>query len=123
MKKRILLIDDEADIINLVSMRLETAGYKVLKAMTAEEALKMLKKEEVDLILLDLVLPNMQGQALCKKIKADDSLKKIPVIIFTACSTDVTDPLKGLCADDIVLKPFEPEDLLAKIAKLIGSEK
>jgi len=73
-----------------------------------------------DLILLDLLLPKMQGEEVCQRLKSDHKLKQIPVIIITASVAHVTETIKKICADDYMLKPFEPEELLFKIKKFIG---
>ncbi|MFA4889352.1 MAG: response regulator, partial [Candidatus Omnitrophota bacterium] len=73
-----------------------------------------------DLILLDLLLPGIQGEEICKKLKCDDRLKTIPVILFTASASDVSKVAKEVGADDYIMKPFEPEELLGKLKKFIG---
>jgi len=120
MGKRILIIDDEIDILSLLTIRLEAIGYEVLKAASAEEALSLLEKNKPDLILLDLLLPQMQGEEVCQRLKSDLKLKDIPVIIITANIATVNETIKKICADDYILKPFEPEELLFKIKKFIG---
>lgn len=120
MAKEILIIDDEPDFLTVVVARVESAGYKVVKAASAEEACAMVKKHKPDLILLDLLLPNMQGDAFCKQLKSNDELKNIPVIIVTASIIRIPEKVKEIGADDYLLKPFEPEDLLFKIKKFIG---
>lgn len=122
MAKKILIVDDEPDILDLATVRLKKTGYEIIEAIDAEKALAILKKETPDLILLDLLLPKMQGDELCKKLKADDKLKKIPVILFTASTIRVSLPekIREMGADDCVMKPFEPEELLGKVKKFIG---
>lgn len=120
MAKKILLVDDELDIVTVTVTRLEKSGYRVVTRATAEEGLQVLKRETPDLILLDLLLPGMQGDEFCKKVKADDKLKGIPVILFTASSVHIPEKAQEMGADDYIMKPFEPEELLAKIQKFIG---
>jgi len=120
MAKKILVVDDEPDILKLAVMRLESSGYEVLMAQTGEETLELLEKTTPDLILLDLLLPKMQGDVLCKKIKSDPKLKHIPVILFTASSIRVPARVGEIGADDYIVKPFEPDELLFKIKKFIG---
>jgi len=119
MKNTILLVDDERDILSVVLSRLENSGYKVLTAVDAEEALVLLQKQAPDLILLDLILPKMQGDQLCRIIKDDPQYKAIPVILFTASVIRIPEIVKDAGADDYVVKPFEPDELLGKIKKLI----
>ena len=120
MAKKVLVVDDEADILKLAVIRLEAAGYEVLKVASSEEALKMLEQNRPDLILLDMILPDMQGDEFCKKVKEDPALKKIPVILFTATIIGVPEKAREIGADDYIFKPFEPEELLFKIKKFIG---
>lgn len=121
MAKKILIIDDELDIVAVTKRRLKSAGYEVMTVETAEEALVYLQKDTSDLILLDLLLPKMQGEEACKKIKSDDSLKRIPVILFTASANDIPKVAREIGADDYIMKPFEPEGLLSKVKKFIHS--
>ena len=122
MAKKILVVDDEPDILDLATFRLENSGYEIINAVDAEEALVILQKDTPDLILLDLLLPKMQGDELCKKLKSDDKYKNIPIILFTASTTrpNLPEEVKKMGADDCILKPFEPEELLGKIKKFIG---
>ena len=109
MAKKILIVDDELDMLAVTKARIESAGYEVLTAESGEKALDWLAKDTPDLILLDLLLPKMQGQEVCKRIKCDDSLKRIPVVLFTASSSDVVKIAKESGADDYIMKPFEPD--------------
>ncbi|MFH1692506.1 MAG: response regulator [Candidatus Omnitrophota bacterium] len=122
MSKKILIVDDEADIFTVEQIRLESLGYNIVGAKDAESALDYLKKDHPDLILLDLLLPKMQGDVLCKKLKADENYKSIPIILFTASTirTDIPEVVKEMGADDCVLKPFDPKELIGKIKKYIG---
>lgn len=115
-KKRILLVDDEAQLVELVKMRLEANGYQVLTAYDGKEALDMAKKEMPDLIILDLMLPKIDGYKVCRMLKFDEKYKKIPIILFTARALEA-DKKVGMevGADDYITKPFEPELLLMKI--------
>jgi CheY-like chemotaxis protein len=120
MRKKILIVDDELELLEVTATRLETSGFKVVKAASSEEALKKLRKAKPDLILLDLLLPEMQGEDLCRKLKSSAAYRKIPVILFTASAVRIDEKSKETGADDYILKPFEPEDLLFKIKKYIG---
>lgn len=122
MAKKILVVDDEPDIMEVATVRLKHMGYEIIPAVDAEEALAILRKDIPDLILLDLLLPNMQGDSFCRKIKSDERLKNIPVILFTASSIRSTIPekMKEMGADDCIIKPFEPQELLDKVKKYIG---
>ena len=122
MPKTILVVDDEPAIVKVVSFRLKKAGYDVVSAGDGQEGLDLIAKIKPDLILLDLRLPVLDGFQVCQKVKADESLKSIPIIIFTASSTgeNIDSRYKEVGADDYLIKPFEPEVLLEKIRKLIG---
>ena len=121
MAKKILVVDDEPDILDLATVRLKKNGYEIIEAIDAEEAMKIVQKAPPDLILLDLLLPKMQGDELCKKLKSDDRYKNIPIILFTASAIRPSLPgnIEAMGADDCILKPFEPEELLGKIRKFI----
>ena len=122
MAKRILVVDDEPDIMAVGTVRLKHLGYEIIPAVDAEEALAFLEKDTCDLILLDLLLPKMQGDELCKKLKSDDKYKHIPIILFTASAirTSLPGNIKAMGADDCIVKPFEPVELLGKVKKFIG---
>lgn len=120
MAKKILIVEDEPDIMSLAVLRLKTCGYNILKSSTSEEAIELLKNDKPDLILLDLVLPGMQGDALCMKLKSDPRFKSIPIIIFTASIIRIPEKIPDMGADDYITKPFDPADLLEKIKHLIG---
>ena len=121
MSKRILLVDDEPDFVDLVSVRLIGLGYEVITATNGLEALELIKDARPDLILLDLVLPLMDGYVLCKKVKADPDLKQIPIILFTASVVhDLKEKAKNIKADDYIMKPFDPKVLAEKIKNLIS---
>lgn len=119
MTKKILIIDDEPDILRLAVLRLEASGYKLSDAPNSEKALVLLNQDIPDLILLDLLLPGMQGEEFCKKIKSDAKFKNIPIILFTANIMSISEITKEVGAQDYITKPFEPEELLYKIKKLI----
>jgi len=121
MPKKIVVVDDEPDIIKVVSFRLGKLGYKILTADTGGAALDLIRKEKPDLILLDLALPDMEGYEVCRRVKTDDALKHIPVVFITASQADrIREKQNGFPADDFIIKPFEPEELIAKVKKFIG---
>lgn len=120
MAKRILIVDDEPDILKIAVFRLKKSGYEILTAIDGQGGLDSAKKDTPDLILLDLILPRMTGDEVCRRIKADDKLRHIPVILFTASIVEIQEKLKDSGAEDYLIKPFEPEELLEKIRKFIG---
>jgi DNA-binding response OmpR family regulator len=122
MAKKILVVDDEPDLLDLATVRLKKLGYEIFEAVDAEEALAILQTNIPDLILLDLLLPKMQGDELCKKLKSNDKFKDVPIILFTASAIrpDLPGKIKEMKADDCIMKPFEPQELIGKIKKFIG---
>ncbi|MEG0772191.1 response regulator transcription factor [Clostridium sp.] len=112
-KETILVVDDEKEIRDLVGIYLQNDNYKVLKAENGLDALEVLEKHEVDLIILDIMMPNMDGIKACMKIRED---KNMPIIMLSAKSEDM-DKIMGLTtgADDYVTKPFNPLELLARV--------
>ena len=115
MKEKILIIDDEKDIIELISFNLIKEGYRTSFATTGEDALSLVKNENFDLIILDLMLPGIDGFDLCKIIKYDEKLD-LPIIMLTAKSAE-TDKVAGLeiGADYYITKPFSILELIAVI--------
>lgn len=112
----ILTIDDEEHILELLRYNLEKNAYKVLQADSGESGLKLLKDHEVDMILLDLMLPGIDGYEVLRRIRSDESYKKIPVIMLTARNEEI-DTVLGLemGADDYLSKPFGTHELIARM--------
>ncbi|MDR1177442.1 MAG: response regulator transcription factor [Spirochaetaceae bacterium] len=117
MEDLVLVVDDEAKIRELVSSYLKKNGYRVLAAGTGKEALALLEREPVSLLLLDLMLPDLSGEELCAKIRA---VSELPVIMMTA-RADEESVINGLSigADDYVTKPFSPRELMARTAAIL----
>lgn len=121
MNKRILVVDDEVHLVDMVKIRLEAAGYSVICAHDGQEGLDKVKKEKPDLIVLDLMLPKMDGYKVCGLLKKDSRYAKIPIIMFSARAQDEDVALgRELGADAYITKPFEPKVLMDKIKQLIG---
>ena len=120
MKKVILTVDDEEHILELISYNLELNGYEVLKALTGEEALEILDQHQVDLVLLDRMLPGIDGIEVLKQIRGDKNKKDLPVILLTAKSEEF-DKVVGLeiGADDYICKPFGVHELIARIKAVL----
>ncbi len=116
-KTTILLVDDDPQLIRLVRTNLESVGYRVLIAMDAYSALKLVEMEMPDMILLDIMLPEVDGYELCQRIREFSS---IPIIMLTAKVEDI-DKVKGLKsgADDYLTKPFSVQELLARIEAVL----
>ena len=116
MTETILIVDDNLDNVTLLHKVLGKAGYRTLKAYNGEEAVKLTRENKPDLILLDIMMPVMDGFTACKIIKKDDSTKHIPILMLTA-KQEIPDKIKGLeiGADDYITKPFDFRELLARI--------
>ena len=113
METNILVVDDEREIAELVEIYLVSDGYKVFKASNAQEGFDILEKEDIHLVLLDIMMPGMDGMEMCRKIRETNN---IPIIMLSAKSTDL-DKIMGLGtgADDYVTKPFNPLELTARV--------
>lgn len=122
MGKRILVIDDEQIIQHLIAAFLKHAGYEVLIANTCEEGLEILKNGQFELVTCDLMMPDMSGYDFLKKLKAEEALSAIPVIIITAAgSATDEDLLRQLGAAAIVSKPFTGKILETVVANVFDS--
>ena len=113
MGDRILVVDDEREIADLVELYLKNENYTVFKCYTAEEALRVIEKEALDLAILDIMLPGTSGFALCQRIREAHTY---PVIMLTAKDGEI-DKITGLTlgADDYITKPFRPLELVARV--------
>lgn len=114
----ILVVDDEKEIADLVEIYLVSDGYKVFKANNAKEGLEILDQEDIHLVLLDIMMPGMDGLEMCRKIRETNN---IPIIMLSAKSTDL-DKILGLGtgADDYVVKPFSPRELVARVKAVLA---
>ena len=117
MGRTVLVVDDDKKIVDLVSLYLRKEGYAVLCAYNGREALEVARREQPDLIVLDLLLPEMDGMQVCHALRAES---RVPIIMLTARSTD-EDKLLGLDlgADDYVTKPFNPRELVARVRAVL----
>lgn len=119
-KKRILLVDDEKDLVDMIKLRLEANDYEVIMAHDGQEALDKARREKPDLIILDLMIPKMDGYKVCRMLKFDEKYKNIPVILFTARAQEKDIALgKEVGGDAYITKPFDPLILLGKIQELL----
>jgi len=119
-KVRVLVVEDEADLQELLRFNLERDGFEVTTADTGEQAVKLVADQQPDLILLDLMLPRMDGLDVCRRIKADPAAGQIPIIMVTAKGEDA-DVVSGLelGADDYITKPFSPRILMARVRAVL----
>lgn len=122
MSKKILIVDDESDIVELMNIRLSTMGYEVLVAEDGAQAFERLEETVPDLLLLDLTLPDMDGLDIARKLKSQEKFSQMPIILFTASPDRIKDisELESKPIDDCILKPFEPKELIEKLHKFLG---
>jgi DNA-binding response OmpR family regulator len=115
-QKRILVVDDEADLVETIRFPLEMEGFNVLVSYNGEDALNQARKESPDLILLDLMLPKLDGYKVCRLLKFDERYKHIPILMLTA-KTQEKDKLLGkeTGADEYITKPFDIDELMKKV--------
>jgi two-component system phosphate regulon response regulator PhoB len=119
-RPRILIVEDERDIVQVVRFALEQAGYEVLHARDAEEAFKAVGQELPELILLDVMLPDLPGTEICKRLKSSPRTREIPVVMLTARSDEV-DRVVGfeLGADDYIAKPFSVREVVLRVKAIL----
>jgi two-component system phosphate regulon response regulator PhoB len=118
---KILVVDDEPDAVELVAFNLKAAGYDVVTAVEGEEALKKARMQLPDLIVLDWMLPEVDGLEVCKILRRDSATSAIPIVMLTAKAAEI-DRVLGLelGADDYVTKPFSPRELVLRVKKLLA---
>jgi DNA-binding response OmpR family regulator len=121
MAKKILVIDDEPELSKAIAIRLKASGYDVITAQDGVEGLEKAKSSKPDLIVLDILMPKMDGYEVCRLLKFDEKYKSIPIIMLTAKAQDIDRAIgKKVGADDYLTKPFETQDLIGKIKKYLG---
>jgi DNA-binding response OmpR family regulator len=121
--KRVVCIEDEPEMIDLVRLILGRKGFEVIGANGGVEGLEAVRREKPDLVLLDLMMPDMDGWEVYQQIKADEDLRHIPVVVVTAKAQSI-DKVLGLHiakVDDYITKPFGPQELLESVAKILGA--
>jgi len=119
-KDRILIIEDDHDIVEMLEYNLQQEGYETLSALNGEEGVRLAAKEKPDLVILDIMLPIIDGFEVCRTLKNDGTTAHIPIIILSAKSQE-TDKVVGLelGADDYVTKPFSPRELIARTRAIL----
>jgi Response regulators consisting of a CheY-like receiver domain and a winged-helix DNA-binding domain len=120
--KVILCIEDEQEMIDLIRLILSRRGFEILGANGGKEGLEMIRKNHPDLVLLDLMMPEMDGWEVYQQMKADETTRDIPVIVVTAKAQSI-DKVLGLHiakVDDYIAKPFSPQELLASVDTVLG---
>jgi DNA-binding response OmpR family regulator len=120
-KRRILCIEDEPEMIDLIRLILERKGFEVLGAVGGQEGLEAIRREKPDLVLLDLMMPDVDGWEVYRQMKADEELQHTPVVVVTAKAQSI-DKVLGLHiakVDDYVTKPFGPGDLVESVDRVL----
>ena len=117
--KKILIVEDEPDILQLLTLYLEKEGYRTVSAASGMEGLRQVKQEKPDLVVLDLMLPEIDGLEVCRRLRSVPATAMLPIIMLTA-KAEESDTIIGLelGADDYVIKPFSPKTLVARIKAL-----
>jgi len=121
VKQKILVVDDEPEAVELVEFNLKQSGYAVMTAVDGAEALKKARSQSPDLIVLDLMLPEMDGFEICKTLRLDPATARVPILMLTAKAAEI-DRVLGLelGADDYLTKPFSPRELMLRIKKILA---
>lgn len=123
-KGTVLIIEDDRDIVEMVEYNLKEEGYETLSALNGEDGVELARRQQPDLIILDIMLPIMDGFEVCRTLRSNDVTAQIPIIILSAKSQE-TDKVVGLelGADDYVTKPFSPRELIARIRAILRRDR
>jgi two-component system alkaline phosphatase synthesis response regulator PhoP len=115
-QRKVLIVDDEVDLVETIRFPLEKEGFTVLVSYNGEDALNKARKEKPDLIILDIMLPKLDGYKVCRLLKFDERYKHIPILMLTA-KTQERDKIIGIetGADEYITKPFDIEELIEKV--------
>ena len=122
MAKKIMVVDDEPHLVELVRAVLETAGYEVITCSSGQECLDKFKDNKPDLIILDMMMPGMSGRETCERIRTNPDTKDIKVAFLTVARFSETgkDTLKDMGVSDYITKPFDNDDLITRVKKIVG---
>jgi len=124
MAQKVLIVDDEEDIVTALSIRLKALGYEVLTAGDGMAALEAARSQNPDIILLDIMLPKLDGYKVCRMLKFDEKFRHIPIIMITAKVADANKKMgTEMGADAYFTKPFNPEELMSRIKDLLSGRK
>lgn len=120
MGKKIVVVEDEPDILEVITYNLKREGFEVFSSLNGQEGYDLILKEQPSLVLLDLMLPGIDGLEICKKLKANESTQSLPVVMVTAKGeeSDIVLGL-GVGADDYISKPFSPKEMIARIKAVL----
>jgi two-component system alkaline phosphatase synthesis response regulator PhoP len=122
-RKRILVVDDEIYIVHILEFSLSMEGYEVVTAHDGEEALRRIEETNPDLVVLDIMMPKMDGYEVCRRVRADERFAHLPILLLSAKGRPV-DREAGIAAgaNDYMTKPFRPRDLIERIEELLGED-
>lgn len=123
-REKILIVEDDADIVEMIGYNLKKEGYRTVSVLNGEDSIPLIKRERPDLIILDLLLPGIDGLEVCRNLKEKEMTAQIPIIMLTAKSQE-TDKIVGLelGADDYITKPFSPRELIARMRAVLRRSK
>ncbi len=120
-KGKILVVDDEVYIVHILDFSLGMEGYEVVTALDGEQAIEKANAEHPDLIVLDIMMPKLDGYETCKRLKADEATRNIPVILLSAKGRNIDQKIGfEVGADDYITKPFSPRKLVERINAILG---
>jgi DNA-binding response OmpR family regulator len=120
--KRILVVDDDRELVKAIQIRLGTSGYEILTAYDGEEGLKTTKEHKPDLIVLDILLPKMQGDAVAMALKGDEGTRNIPIIFLTCLADGVIQGGEIIAGNIFLAKPFDGKELLLLVDKALKNK-
>lgn len=124
MAEKILIVNDEEDIVTALSIRLKAMGFDVIFAYDGMSALSKAREAKPNLILLDIMIPKLDGYKICRILKFDEQYRHIPIIMITAKGADANKKMgEEVGADAYIIKPFNPEELMGKIKELLARNK
>ena len=120
--KKILVVDDAEEMRIVIKKLLKNKGYKVITALSGKEALAKLKKQKVDLVLVDYFMPEMSGRKLCEEIRKDQKLKNLKLMFLTIAQygKEGYNEMKRLKISDHIIKPFKKDDMIQRVKKIVG---
>jgi DNA-binding response OmpR family regulator len=121
-RKKVLIVDDESSMVSVLQRHVTNAGYAFETATNGQDALDKITKEMPDLVLLDLVMPGINGFETCRRIRSDEKTKKLPVLIITALRSEADSAAAAACgANEMIVKPIDGENLAKRLRNHLGS--
>ena len=122
MAKKIMVVDDEPDILFTVGQMLELSGYEVIKAANGKDCLNKLNEATPDLVLLDIMMPEMSGWDVAAKIKENPRWSNIPIVFLTAKGDTMSIGMGSMASEDYIVKPFDIQDLKNRVEKILSEQ-